>query len=252
MTHPPPTDVAAAHAVEAFESAIATGAATDLAHFAPAASDPDRGPVLAELIRVDLEYRWRAGEPTPLDDYRSRFPEAFTRSTLPDLAFEEYRLRRFAGESVQPAEYQVKYGIVASDWGLFPAGSLAVQYRHRPTPPNDATAVIVRPRSRTPAGGSTHQRPGGEGTTDLGDELPRAVQQSLVQVRASHPAVADEVLRLQRLFPKPGSEFSTTPCRTTPMPYESNSSLPAGRSSWMRMRTAISARSYWAKQVLIN
>ena len=73
--------VTAAHAVEQFESAVAAGRAPDLAEFAPPTDDPSRPGVLAELIRVDLEYGWRDGRPVSLDDYRRRFPDAFTAVT---------------------------------------------------------------------------------------------------------------------------------------------------------------------------
>jgi hypothetical protein len=141
-----PLHVATAHAVEAFEAAVAAGHTPDLAEFAPPAGDPYRPRVLAELIRVDLEYCWRAGRPVAFDDYRHRFPDAFSPTTLPELAFEEYRLRRHAGEDVRPDEYAARYGVSVSDWELIPPGSLAVRYRTRFLPSNDATAIVVRPQ----------------------------------------------------------------------------------------------------------
>ena len=119
--------VASAHAVEEFESAVAAGRSPDLAAFAPLAGDPHRPRVLTELIRVDLEYGWRRGRPVPLSDYRHRFPDAFTPDTLPDLTFEEYRLRRDAGEPVTPAEYAAAYRVDVRRWELLPAGSLATE-----------------------------------------------------------------------------------------------------------------------------
>jgi hypothetical protein len=44
--------------------------------------------VLCELIRTDMEYGWRQGQPCYLDDYRARFPDAFHDTThLEAMAF---------------------------------------------------------------------------------------------------------------------------------------------------------------------
>src|SRR5207244_5625949 len=63
------------------------------------------------------------GQPTPLDDYRRRFPALFANpDSAQAVAFEEYRLRRQAGERPAPAEYEACYGVDTSDWPPGPAG----------------------------------------------------------------------------------------------------------------------------------
>ncbi len=42
--------------------------------FAPPADSPAHVPMLAELVKIDMERRCRAGEQPALDDYRQRFP----------------------------------------------------------------------------------------------------------------------------------------------------------------------------------
>src|SRR4051794_13865766 len=81
--------------VEAFEEAQARGGEADPADFLPPADHDCYLDALGELLRVDLEYRWKRGPAASLDDYRSRFPALFADpERLSGVAFEEYRLRR--------------------------------------------------------------------------------------------------------------------------------------------------------------
>ena len=68
---------------------------------------PPRSRLLAELVKIDMEYRWRGDEsaarlerPGPLlEHYLERFPELGPAERIPaDLIGEEYRLRRRLGE----------------------------------------------------------------------------------------------------------------------------------------------------------
>src|SRR5262245_42303643 len=67
-----------------------------------AAGSPGRGRLLAELICVDLEYRWRgaaAVEPLSLPAYVERFPELDSLDRLRiDLIGEAYRARHRWGD----------------------------------------------------------------------------------------------------------------------------------------------------------
>src|SRR5689334_22889286 len=63
--------------IEAFEQAQARPDGADLADFLPPPGHPLHLEVLRELVRVDLEYGWTRGRPTPLEDYRRRFPALF-------------------------------------------------------------------------------------------------------------------------------------------------------------------------------
>ena len=121
MRPPPPPPESSVRSlddfVEAFEEALAQQGRADLAAFLPEVGHPLHTPVLAELIRVDLEHGWEHGSPLPLEDYRRRFPAFFTDpDNVAAVAFEEYRLRRQAGQTPSPAEYECAYGIRTDDW----------------------------------------------------------------------------------------------------------------------------------------
>jgi len=55
--------------VLAYESAQATGEATDIAAFFPPEGHPRRIQGIVELLRVDLEYAWRDGARDRLDQH---------------------------------------------------------------------------------------------------------------------------------------------------------------------------------------
>jgi hypothetical protein len=129
--------------VEAFEASAAADPTADVADFAPPPGSPSRAAALAELIRVDLERRWRAGTPERLSAYLRRFPEAFAAPFVGGLAFEEYRQRCHAGEQVSPSEYRDRYGIDVAEWPVIPAGSLAQRYQSRVVPPAPSTSWPV-------------------------------------------------------------------------------------------------------------
>jgi serine/threonine protein kinase/tetratricopeptide (TPR) repeat protein len=103
--------------IEAYESARSRGGVVDLADFAPPPGHPGHLAVLRELVRVDLEYGWRRGQPRPLEEYQGRFAELFRdRACLQQIAFEEYRLRGQLGDGPSPAEYQRRWGVDVVGW----------------------------------------------------------------------------------------------------------------------------------------
>src|SRR5262245_35650498 len=55
----------------------------DLKQFLPPAEDPLRTVVLQELIKTELEIRWRQGLPTSLELYLEKFPELGKAKDLP-------------------------------------------------------------------------------------------------------------------------------------------------------------------------
>jgi serine/threonine-protein kinase len=75
---PPDSSLALAREVDAlcdrFEAALCQGTAGDLADWLPPA-EPLRGAALYELVRLELEYRRRAGMPARTEDYLARYPE---------------------------------------------------------------------------------------------------------------------------------------------------------------------------------
>ena len=104
-------------AVDSFESAKVKQGGVAVRNFLPSTNHPLYERVLRELIRIELEDAWTSGKRRLLEEYRSEFPILFgDREGLGELAFEEYRLRRLAGESVAPAEYERRYGIETTDW----------------------------------------------------------------------------------------------------------------------------------------
>lgn len=85
--------------VEAYESAQARDGRANLEEFVPSLNHPERLAILCELVRVDLEYDWRRGQPKDLKHYRERFPDLFRDPEIEKaIAFEESRLRRQAAE----------------------------------------------------------------------------------------------------------------------------------------------------------
>src|SRR5262249_2160753 len=67
----------------------------DLAAFLPQPDDPLRIVALHELIKTDVEIRWRRGQKMPLERYLDRFPELGAAETLPpELIYEEYCVRQ--------------------------------------------------------------------------------------------------------------------------------------------------------------
>jgi eukaryotic-like serine/threonine-protein kinase len=105
--------------VAAFESARKRDGHLDLSEFLPNLGQPLFGPILAELVRVDLEFGWQQGRPKTLEDYQRQFPELAEDPELwPQIAFEEYRLRRQAGENASPEDYRARLGSAVDDWPI--------------------------------------------------------------------------------------------------------------------------------------
>ena len=103
--------------VEAYESVRSRDAEADLAAFLPPPGHALYLEVLAELVRIDLEYGWRGGRPQRLEAYQARFPELFRDlENLREIAFEEYRLRRQLGDNASPDEYERRWGIRVEGW----------------------------------------------------------------------------------------------------------------------------------------
>jgi serine/threonine protein kinase len=81
-----------------------------LAAFVPAGPPPLRRLVLVELIKVDLEYRWSGRRaPRAVEDYLAAFPELAEGGPPCDLLYEEYHVRRRAGEAVDAQDYLKRF-----------------------------------------------------------------------------------------------------------------------------------------------
>ncbi|MEX2288375.1 MAG: serine/threonine-protein kinase [Planctomycetaceae bacterium] len=76
-----------------------------LADFIPPQEDCRRL-ALAELIKVDLEYRWQQRNiPKRIGEYLQEFPELAEGGVPVDLIYEEFHIRRNCGFQVEPREY---------------------------------------------------------------------------------------------------------------------------------------------------
>ncbi len=103
--------------VELYEMACQQGGSAEIEQFLPAPSDPERGTVALELMRIELEQSWRKGTPLSLEEYRVRFADVLeVPGRLEELAFEDYRCRCLAGQPVAPAEYSRRYAVDTVDW----------------------------------------------------------------------------------------------------------------------------------------
>jgi serine/threonine protein kinase/tetratricopeptide (TPR) repeat protein len=81
--------------VDAFETAQVRHGQANLADFLPPAEHPNRRDVALELVRVDLEYRWRRGDLCSPDSYRARLPDLFDDlDAVQQIEFEVERLSR--------------------------------------------------------------------------------------------------------------------------------------------------------------
>jgi serine/threonine protein kinase len=93
-----------------FEEAWEQGDSVDLARHLPPPGDPLRPAVLRELIKTELEIRWRRGRPVQLESYLERFPELGPRAALPaDLIYEEYRVRQLYGDRPPLSAFQKRF-----------------------------------------------------------------------------------------------------------------------------------------------
>ncbi|MCA9060530.1 MAG: serine/threonine protein kinase [Planctomycetaceae bacterium] len=93
-----------ARIVESFSAAWqASPFPPGIAEFAASVDGRLRPSLIRELIKLDLEQRWQNGLRRLLEDYE--FDVSEWRSCLsPELIFEEYQLRRQAGDRVSPTE----------------------------------------------------------------------------------------------------------------------------------------------------
>src|SRR5688500_2455891 len=93
--------------VEGFEDALWSHGDRDLTRHLPHQNHPLFARILSEFIRIDLEYGWERGTAQPLTDYRRQFPDFFRDPALVKaVAFEEYRLRRRAGDHPSAEQYE--------------------------------------------------------------------------------------------------------------------------------------------------
>ncbi|TWT92434.1 protein kinase domain-containing protein [Stieleria varia] len=96
----------------------------DLSDYLLPDDDPAHSAVVTELCRIDMERAFEEGKNSQASIYTESFPEVFCDEThRTQLVFEEYRLRRRAGEDIDPMEIAGRYGIDGSRWPKLKLGS---------------------------------------------------------------------------------------------------------------------------------
>lgn len=188
--------------VDAYEAAQERDGRADLADYLPEPAHPLFMAVLCELVRVDLEYGWMRGRPRRLEEYRCDFPDLFRDpKVVRQVAFEEWRLRRQAGEDVAPDEYQ-RFGVESFDRWTLGAGAAASGV---PTALSLAESleqaarlyhVYGRGKRNGCAEAFASYRGPGEAT-----ELFRTLH-------ADDPRTAERVAQALAEFPAPGADFA--------------------------------------------
>ncbi|HEY2411431.1 MAG TPA: serine/threonine-protein kinase [Pirellulaceae bacterium] len=96
--------------LERFIATWDTGGEPTLVEFLPPEPPTHRRMVLIELVKVDLEQRTQRGRKKPLETYTTEFPELLENGEPPcDLIYEEYHIRRTAGDNVSPRDYYQRF-----------------------------------------------------------------------------------------------------------------------------------------------
>jgi serine/threonine protein kinase len=95
-------------AVERFEDAWQAGLRPDLDDYLPA-DGPDRRPLLADLVHVDLERRLKAGEPARVEEYLARYPELGEAGVVLALLAAEHEQRRRREPGLRAEEYDRRF-----------------------------------------------------------------------------------------------------------------------------------------------
>jgi serine/threonine protein kinase/tetratricopeptide (TPR) repeat protein len=89
----------------------------ELDDFLPPDDHPHFDRILCELIRIDLEMRWSRGQRKTLVEYRKAHPRlGANKSLMQEVAYEEYRQRIQAGETVEIGDYRDRFGVDVSQW----------------------------------------------------------------------------------------------------------------------------------------
>ncbi|GIW78641.1 MAG: hypothetical protein KatS3mg105_0448 [Gemmatales bacterium] len=92
-------------------------AAPELTQFLPPVDDPLRSVVLLELVKTDLEIRWRRGQPAKVEDYLRRFSELGTSDNVSaKLLYEEFRVRHRYGDRPSLDEYKNRFPTVYEEF----------------------------------------------------------------------------------------------------------------------------------------
>jgi serine/threonine protein kinase len=129
---------------KAWQKVGVQGEPPDLGKFLPPPQDPLRKLVLQELVKTDLEARWRRDQSTGVEFYVQRFPElGAVKELSPALLFEEYRIRHEYGDKPPVTAYQRRFPHQFEDFQRL--------IRDQPLPTNIVT-ITAPPPAATPTG----------------------------------------------------------------------------------------------------
>jgi len=190
----------------------------DLSQFLPSLGHPLFGPILAELVRADLEFGWQQGRPKSLEHYQRQFPDLAEYADLwPQIAFEEYRLRRQAGENASPEDYRARLGSAVDDWPILEKngrlkttncdskdidgsseGSHLVATRVLSIPP------LLNPDFIRAAPTNSQKDDGISAWPTMGSQEHA---EQLCELHKSEPAVAQRLAKALQEMPEAGSDF---------------------------------------------
>jgi len=145
---------------QTWQQAQATGTSTvDFSKLLPGTSDPMRRAVLYELIKIDMEFRWRRGQIITLDHYLETYPELGPAENLsPLLIYEEYRLSQLHGVNTPLKVYQKRFPKQFAE--LEKLLQESNQQTRVPEPPPSASPALVAPLSASSAPPSASSAPG--------------------------------------------------------------------------------------------
>ncbi len=106
--------------LEAFSQAWSSSSLPpSIIDFLPEIDSALRSKLAPELIKLDLEQRWQLGLRRLVEDYSIDIPELDSLMSV-ELLFEEYHIRKTAGDRVSPTEYFKRFPTMAGDLdGLF-------------------------------------------------------------------------------------------------------------------------------------
>ncbi len=153
MIVPDSSDTFLDESVHAFETAASKDENVTLESFLPAKDHPQYSRVLLELVRVDLELRWRSGRPRELSEYLAAFPELRdSPHCMGEVAYEEYRQRLENGQTPDPLDYEQRFGVSTLDWPLpCQKSSVAANPLEFVLAGSDSTRGVVIPEGSTVA-----------------------------------------------------------------------------------------------------
>jgi hypothetical protein len=81
----------------------------DFKDYLPPTEDALRSAALQELIKTDLEIRWRRGQTVRIESYLQEFPELGVEGTLAPLIYEEFRVRQLHGDKPPVESYEIRF-----------------------------------------------------------------------------------------------------------------------------------------------